>query len=282
MAVWGLNFVVIEVGLDTFPPLLFATLRFVVVVVPAVFLVGPPRVSWRWVVPIGLTLGAGQFGLVFTSMHLGMPAGLSSLVLQAQAAFTLVFAAALLREVVHIRQVFGLTLAFTGVVLVGSDLDQTAPPLAFALCLGGAAMWGLGNVVMRKARPPDVFNVMVWAGVVAVVPLFALSMLIEGPRTAVAAGRTDTRRCGRAGVRRLPRHLVRVPGVGHAARPLQGQRRRSVQPAGPGGRDVVSRSAAGREVRHGPVGRRRPDRRRSGPQRDSTFSSSTRQLHPGK
>jgi O-acetylserine/cysteine efflux transporter len=158
-----------------------------VVVVPAVFLVGPPRVSWRWVVPIGLTLGAGQFGLVFTSMHLGMPAGLSSLVLQAQAAFTLVFAAALLREVVHIRQVFGLTLAFTGVVLVGSDLDQTAPPLAFALCLGGAAMWGLGNVVMRKARPPDVFNVMVWAGVVAVVPLFALSMLIEGPHTAVAA-----------------------------------------------------------------------------------------------
>lgn len=187
MVIWGLNFVVIDVGLDTFPPLLFVALRFVVVVVPAVFFVGAPCVSWRRVVPIGLTLAAGQFGLLFTSMHLGMPAGLSSLVLQAQAAFTLVFAAALLREAARLRQVLGLGLAFTGIGLVASDLGQTAPPVALVLCLGAAAMWGMGNVLMRRARPPDVFNLMVWASLVALVPLLLLSLLVEGPRAAITA-----------------------------------------------------------------------------------------------
>jgi O-acetylserine/cysteine efflux transporter len=187
MVIWGLNFVVIDVGLDSFPPLLFATLRFVVVVIPAVFFVGAPCVPWRWVVSIGLTLTAGQFGLLFTSMHLGMPAGLSSLALQAQAAFTLVFAILLLGEAVQRRQVVGLGLAFAGIVLVATDLGQTAPLGAFALCLGAAAMWGLGNVLMRRARPPDVLNVMVWAAAVALVPLLVLSLLIEGPHTAAKA-----------------------------------------------------------------------------------------------
>ena len=39
-AVWGVNFTVIEVGLDHFPPLLFSGLRFLVAALPAVFLVG--------------------------------------------------------------------------------------------------------------------------------------------------------------------------------------------------------------------------------------------------
>lgn len=33
-AVWGLNFVLIDVGLKNFPPLLFCALRFTVVAVP--------------------------------------------------------------------------------------------------------------------------------------------------------------------------------------------------------------------------------------------------------
>src|SRR5918995_303123 len=42
-AVWGANFVVIHAGLDHFPPLLFNALRFTVMAVPAIFLVGRPR-----------------------------------------------------------------------------------------------------------------------------------------------------------------------------------------------------------------------------------------------
>lgn len=47
---------------------------------------------------VGCTLGVVKFGLLFLGMHAGMPAGLSSLVLQSQAIFTALFAAVLLRE----------------------------------------------------------------------------------------------------------------------------------------------------------------------------------------
>jgi O-acetylserine/cysteine efflux transporter len=45
--VWGINFVVIDVGLGSFPPLLFAALRFAVVAFPAVLVVRRPPVPLR-------------------------------------------------------------------------------------------------------------------------------------------------------------------------------------------------------------------------------------------
>ena len=82
--IWGVNFVVIDIGLRSLPPLLFAALRFAFVAVPAVFLVGRPQVRIRWVIASGVFLGVGQFGFLFVGMDRGMPAGLASLVLQAQ------------------------------------------------------------------------------------------------------------------------------------------------------------------------------------------------------
>ena len=46
--------------------------------------------------------------------------------------------------------------------------------------VGGAAMWGLGNVAMRKARPADAFGFMVWMSLVPPLPLLLLSAIFEG------------------------------------------------------------------------------------------------------
>jgi O-acetylserine/cysteine efflux transporter len=90
--VWGVNFVVIHVGLRDFPPLLFAALRFTVVAFPAVLFVRRPAVPLRWVLGVGTFLSAGQFGLLFVAMDQGLPAGLASLVLQVQVLFTIAVA----------------------------------------------------------------------------------------------------------------------------------------------------------------------------------------------
>ncbi|MER8188016.1 EamA family transporter [Kitasatospora sp. NPDC094015] len=180
-AVWGLNFVLIHVGLATFPPLLFCALRFAVVAVPAVFLVGPPKVAWRWVVAVGVTLGVVKFGLLFLGMHAGMPAGLSSLVLQGQAGFTALFAGALLRERPNRQRIAGLAIAFAGIALAALDRGPGGPVGAFALVIGAAVFWGLSNVLTRKAAPPDALRWMVWVSAVPPLPLLALSLLFEGP-----------------------------------------------------------------------------------------------------
>ncbi|GAB2748867.1 EamA family transporter [Kitasatospora kifunensis] len=180
-AVWGLNFVLIDVGLKSFPPLLFCALRFAVVAVPAVFFVGPPRVAWRWVLAVGFVLGVLKFGSLFLGMHAGMPAGLSSLVLQSQAVFTTLFAAGMLRERPGPQRIAGLALASVGIALAAVDNGLGGPVKAFALVIAAAVAWGLSNVLTRKAAPPDLLRWMVWVSAVPPLPLLALSLLVEGP-----------------------------------------------------------------------------------------------------
>ncbi|MEV8030308.1 EamA family transporter [Cellulosimicrobium funkei] len=149
--VWGVNFVVIDLGLGDVPPTLFVALRFLVVLVPAVFLVPRPRARWRDVLLVGTFMSLGQFGLLYTALALGMPAGLASLVLQAQVGLTVLFAAAALREVATRAQLVGVLVGAAGLVVVGVGRSASTPALAFVVTLAAAASWAVGNVVARRA-----------------------------------------------------------------------------------------------------------------------------------
>ncbi|RCV55932.1 EamA family transporter [Marinitenerispora sediminis] len=188
--VWGVNFVVIDVGLAHFPPLLFSALRFLVAAIPAVFLVPRPKVAFGWIAAVGLTLGVAKFGLLFVAMHQGMPAGLSSLVLQVQAVFTVVFAAAALRERPRPVRLLGMAVALGGIAVAAVDQGASGPLGAFALVIAAAAFWGLSNVLTRRAAPPDALSWMVWVSLVPPVPLIVLSLLFEGPAADLAALRS--------------------------------------------------------------------------------------------
>jgi O-acetylserine/cysteine efflux transporter len=180
-AIWGVNFVVIHVGLDHFPPLLFNALRFTLMALPAVFFVGRPRVAWRFVLAIGFTLGVVKFGLLFVSLDLGLPVGLSSLLLQLQVIFTIGFAGVVLHERPRREQIAGAAVAFAGLALIGIDRAASAPVLPFVLVVGAAAAWGVSNVLTRMAQPPDGLALLVWASLVAPLPLRGLSLVFEGP-----------------------------------------------------------------------------------------------------
>jgi O-acetylserine/cysteine efflux transporter len=186
-AVWGVNFVVIELGLGHFPPLLFSALRFLVAALPAVFFVGRPKVAWKWVIGVGLALGVAKFGLLFIGMDRGMPAGLSSLVVQIQAVFTALFAAVVLSERPGRVRVLGMAVALCGIALAAADEGTSGPVLAFLLVIAAAACWGVSNVLTRKASPPDALNFMIWVSTVPVLPLLALSLLFEGPQADLEA-----------------------------------------------------------------------------------------------
>jgi O-acetylserine/cysteine efflux transporter len=96
--IWGLNFVVIKIGLDAFPPLLFSAMRFALAALPAVGLVGRNGLPWRWIISIGLVTGVVSNALLFVGMSYGMSAGLSSLVMQTHVIITLLLSWLLSRE----------------------------------------------------------------------------------------------------------------------------------------------------------------------------------------
>ncbi|UYQ62212.1 EamA family transporter [Streptomyces peucetius] len=189
-AVWGINFVVIEIGLDHFPPLLFSALRFLAAALPAVFFVGRPKVAWKWIVGVGLVLGVAKFGLLFTGMDQGAPAGLSSLILQVQAVFTALFAFAVLGERPGRVRTAGMAVALAGIAVAAVDEGASGPLLGFVLVIAAAACWGVSNVLTRQASPPDALNFMVWVSTVPVLPLLGLSLLVEGADRDLAALRS--------------------------------------------------------------------------------------------
>ena len=186
-ALWGFNFVVIDWGMGTVPPLLFAAIRFTVVAVPACFLVPRPPVPFRTVAAVGAFMSLGQFGLLYLSMHLGMPPGLSALVLQAQVPFTIVIAAAVLREPPTRAQVAGVSLGVAGLVVVAVGAGGQVRPVAVVLCLLAGLSWGIGNVVSRAAKAPGGLALTVWSATVVPLPMLGLSLLIDGP-AAVGSG----------------------------------------------------------------------------------------------
>ncbi|MFT9496085.1 EamA family transporter [Anaerosolibacter sp.] len=188
---WGFNFIAIKLGLANMPALLLAAVRFVVVCFPAIFFLPKPPVDWRWLIALGLTLNVGQFAFLFMGVKLGMPVGLSSLVLQSQAFFTLVIASLMIGERWHWNHVVGLIISAIGMVIVGSQQGSSMTLVGFWLTLAAAASWGTGTVIMRRATqgvPPfSMLSLVVWAGAVAILPLALLSLWIEGIATWQAA-----------------------------------------------------------------------------------------------
>ena len=126
---WGLNFLAIDLGMGDVPPLVFLALRFVAVVLPAVFLVPRPQVSWRVLAAVGLFMSVGQFGFLYVAMGVGLPPGIAALVLQAQVVFTIVIAAGVLRERPNVTQGIGVGHSIVG-LLVGTVIVLIPLPLS--------------------------------------------------------------------------------------------------------------------------------------------------------
>jgi O-acetylserine/cysteine efflux transporter len=177
--IWGLNFVAAKFALDDFPPLLFTALRFAFASVPFLIFVKPPDVNWRWVVAIGLFMGVGQFGLLFTGMALGMPPGLSSTMMQTQPFFTILFAIPFLGEKPRWQNVAGIALAFAGVLVTAGNLGGI-PLIPFLMVIAAAACWAASNVCTRRAGASDALRLIVWVSAISPLPMLALSWAMEG------------------------------------------------------------------------------------------------------
>ena len=192
VVVWGLNFVVMKWGLATLSPLVLCALRFLAASLPFLLFVRPPRhLSWGVMAAYGLVQGVGQFGLLFTGMQLGMPAGMSSVVLQTQAFITMLMAAALLGETPHRWQWLGLCIAIGGLVFIGAAHGDGASGMTlagFLLTVGAAAMWAGSNLLTRVAArqgPYEPVSFIVWSSVFPIVPLLLLACVVDGTEAVV-------------------------------------------------------------------------------------------------
>ena len=180
VAIWGFNFVVIKLSVEAMPPILAAALRFAAAAFPAVLFVRPPRAPAWIVVAFGLAFGLALYGFLNLGLAWGMPAGLSSLVLQTQAFFTMVMAFLVLGERPSRFQLIGAGIAFAGIGVIASERLALTNILPLGLVLLAAISWGLANVLTKKAGKVNAVSFTVWGVLAAPLPLLVLSLLSEG------------------------------------------------------------------------------------------------------
>ncbi len=189
VVIWGLNFVVMKLGLQDIGPMLLGALRFALAALPFLLLVPFPRLPWPWVAGYGLAQGLGQFGFLFLGLQLGMTAGMASVVMQTQAFFTLLLAAPLLGEHARASQWLGLGVALGGLALIAAahgDAPGQMTLAGFVLTLSAAFMWAVSNLVARQAsRRADYepFPFVVWSSVFPVAPFLVLALWMDGAAT---------------------------------------------------------------------------------------------------
>ena len=180
VAVWGSNFVVIKNALGHLPPFLFAALRFSLAFLPAAFFLPRPAVPLRNLAAYGLLIGLVQFGALYWAVNGHIAPGLASLVVQTQVFFTIALSMRLTGERVRAFQWVALTLAVTGIAVIGAHTDADTTWLGLGLVLLAALGWALGNMVGKQAGPVNMLAYVVWSSVFAVPPLLVLSFLTEG------------------------------------------------------------------------------------------------------
>jgi O-acetylserine/cysteine efflux transporter len=190
--IWGTNFVAMKVGLRNLTPFQMGAARYVFAVLPLILFIRPPKLPAKWVIAYGLSQGVGQFGLLFLSLKVGMSASLASVILQTQVFFTAIFGFVLLHERASRALLCGLALAALGLGCFAMNFFERGhvsdiTPGGFALCLTGAAMWAVSNIVVRKAQQAapgfDVIGFMVWCSLVPIVPFVLLSLAFDDPAT---------------------------------------------------------------------------------------------------
>lgn len=183
VAIWGVNFAIIKLGLRQVSPLGLGVARFFLAAFPWVFFIKRPEVPFRLLAGYGLLIFALQFGLLFTGMKIGMSAGLASLILQLQVFFTIGLSVALLGERPTVWQLSGALLAFCGVGLVAAHVGGEVTLAGLALLVGAAAAWGGGNVVSKRISQTNasvnVLGLVVWGSLIALPPLLVMALLLE-------------------------------------------------------------------------------------------------------
>jgi len=156
---WSSGFVVAKFGLPYAPPLTFLIVRCFGVLIVLLPIVLVWRAPWpygqiRHVALAGLLLQAGYLGGVWSAINLGMPAGLTALIVGMQPILTAA-AAPLIGERVRPLQWLGLLLGLGGVALVVVAKLGLAgvTPAGLSLCLLALASITAGTMYQRRFCP---------------------------------------------------------------------------------------------------------------------------------
>ncbi|OEF23523.1 EamA family transporter [Vibrio rumoiensis] len=182
--VWGINFVIITIGIKDVPPFLLAGLRFAFVAFPLMLFLPRPAIPFRWLFLYGITISFGQFAFLFYALYVGMPSGQASLLLQMQVFVTAILAVLIFQDTLNRWQLLGGFMALIGIgFLLYGVIETDISILGYLLTFCAACSWGVGNICNRhisvQYKDTNMLQLVVWGALIPIIPFFAFSFFFE-------------------------------------------------------------------------------------------------------
>ncbi|WDU65406.1 EamA family transporter [Pseudomonas poae] len=179
--IWGANFSVIGLGLQSLDPTLLTLLRFTFCAVPLVLFIPKPRgVSYATLAAYGVLFGAGLWGVVNVAMHNGLSAGMSSVFLQFSAFFTIIMSRLFLNEPISRIHGAGMLFSALGLFMILHLSDKPSTTLGILLVLVAALSWSLCNLIVKVNKPEDMVAFIVWSSLFSIPILLLMTLRFEG------------------------------------------------------------------------------------------------------
>jgi O-acetylserine/cysteine efflux transporter len=176
---WGLQFVVIKVGLTAFPPLFFVALRFAAVAIILLPFVGrPTRREIGPMIAISVFFGGLNFALFFVGLGQGL-ASISAVAYQLSIPFTVLLAWPFLRERPSTRVIVGVALAFGGVALTVAAPGIAVKIVPTLLVIAAGFAWAVGSVMTKRYGPFEPLKLVTWMSLFTAPQVMAVSIAIE-------------------------------------------------------------------------------------------------------
>ena len=187
--VWGFNFVASKYGVEHFPPILYTSLRFVIIFVVLLPWLKPVPGKMKELLGIAVVLGVVHYSLMFTGLALAADVSSVAIGVQANVPLATLLAVLFLDERIGWRRTAGMIAAFGGVLLIGFDPVVFEHIESMILVLIGALAFAIATILIRRAGRINVFAMNAWISVIAAPGLFALSGVFEsGQMTALTSG----------------------------------------------------------------------------------------------
>ena len=177
---WGANFAVLKLGLDTWPPLFFVALRLGAVGLLLLPFVGlPKRSQLPGLLLLAVLLGVIHFGTLFTGIALA-DAATASIIIQIQVPLSALSAAVFFGDRIGWRRWCGMALSILGIgLLVGRPAFQGGW-VAVVWMMAAAVSWVAANMqIKRLAADVGGWQLNAWPALLAAPMMLVLSTLTE-------------------------------------------------------------------------------------------------------
>ena len=177
---WGIGFAITKPGMEQFPPMLINGLRWGITGIILIWFFPIPKIYLKKIFLISIVSCTIQYSLTFSGLNI-INASSAILFVQCEVPFGVLIAFILLKEKPGLQNIFGLIVAFIGLIVLSGSPDLEGKYLGVVLVLSGAFTWSLGQVLIKPiSEKMNGIALTAWLGIFAGPQLILGSQIIEG------------------------------------------------------------------------------------------------------